>query len=106
MDRTHLYRKLKILGIKFKKGNKIVVDLNQASNAIRMISAKCIQLANSGHPGMPLGMADIATVLWTKYLKHNPTNPRWINRDRFVLSNGHGSMLLYSLLHLMDMTLT
>ena len=77
-----------------------MVDLNQASNAIRMISAKCIQLANSGHPGMPLGMADIATVLWTKYLKHNPTNPRWINRDRFVLSNGHGSMLLYSLLHL------
>ena len=77
-----------------------MVDLNHASNAIRMISAKCIQLANSGHPGMPLGMADIATVLWTKYLKHNPSNPKWINRDRFVLSNGHGSMLLYSLLHL------
>ena len=77
-----------------------MIDLNQASNAIRMISAKCIQLANSGHPGMPLGMADIATVLWTKYFKHNPSNPKWINRDRFVLSNGHGSMLLYSLLHL------
>ena len=77
-----------------------MVDLNHASNAIRMISAKCIQLANSGHPGMPLGMADIATVLWTKYFKHNPSNPKWINRDRFVLSNGHGSMLLYSLLHL------
>ena len=77
-----------------------MVDLNHASNTIRMISAKCIQLANSGHPGMPLGMADIATVLWTKYLKHNPSNPKWINRDRFVLSNGHGSMLLYSLLHL------
>ena len=65
-----------------------------------MLSAKCIQLANSGHPGMPLGMADIATVLWTRYIKHNPSNPKWINRDRFVMSNGHGSMLLYSLLHL------
>ncbi|MDE5002817.1 transketolase, partial [Francisella tularensis subsp. holarctica] len=56
--------------------------------------------AKSGHPGMPMGMADIATVLRTKFLKHNPNNPHWINRDRFVLSNVHGSMLLYSLLHL------
>jgi len=83
-----------------------VIDLTHASNAIRMISAKCIQLANSGHPGMPLGMADIATVLWTKYIKHNPSNPKWINRDRFVLSNGHGSMLLYSLLHLTGYSLS
>ena len=59
-----------------------------------------VQAANSGHPGMPMGMADIAEVLWNDYLSHNPGNPRWINRDRFVLSNGHGSMLLYSLLHL------
>ena len=59
-----------------------------------------VQAANSGHPGMPMGMADIAEVLWNDYLKHNPSNPRWIDRDRFVLSNGHGSMLLYSLLHL------
>ena len=59
-----------------------------------------VQAANSGHPGMPMGMADIAEVLWNDYLKHNPSNPRWADRDRFVLSNGHGSMLLYSLLHL------
>ena len=59
-----------------------------------------VQAANSGHPGAPMGMADIAEVLWRDYLKHNPANPRWADRDRFVLSNGHGSMLLYSLLHL------
>ncbi len=70
------------------------------ANAIRFLSIDAVQKANSGHPGMPMGMADIATVLWRKYLKHNPKNPHWVNRDRFVLSNGHGSMLLYSLLHL------
>lgn len=70
------------------------------ANAIRFLSMDAVQKAKSGHPGMPMGMADIATVLWRKYLKHNPKNPHWINRDRFVLSNGHGSMLLYSLLHL------
>ena len=59
-----------------------------------------VQAAKCGHPGMPMGMAEIALVLWTKHLKHNPKNPDWFNRDRFVLSNGHGSMLLYSLLHL------
>jgi len=59
-----------------------------------------VQAANSGHPGMPMGMADVAYVLWTKFLKHNPKNPDWSDRDRFVLSAGHGSMLLYSLLHL------
>ena len=59
-----------------------------------------VQEANSGHPGMPMGMADIAEVLWNDHMKHNPTNPKWVDRDRFVLSNGHGSMLLYSLLHL------
>ncbi|BGI51309.1 MAG: transketolase [Buchnera aphidicola (Ceratovacuna japonica)] len=70
------------------------------SNAIRALSIDAVQKANSGHPGMPLGMADIAEVLWRKFLKHNPDNPFWHNRDRFVMSNGHGSMLLYSLLHL------
>ncbi len=70
------------------------------ANAIRALSMDAVQAANSGHPGAPMGMADIAEVLWNDYLKHNPGNPGWINRDRFVLSNGHGSMLLYSLLHL------
>lgn len=70
------------------------------ANAIRILSIDAVEKAQSGHPGMPMGMADIATVLWKKYLKHNPKNPTWINRDRFILSNGHGSMLLYSLLHL------
>ena len=70
------------------------------ANAIRALSMDAVQQANSGHPGMPMGMADIAEVLWNDYLQHNPKNPQWVNRDRFVLSNGHGSMLLYSLLHL------
>lgn len=70
------------------------------ANAIRILSIDAIQRANSGHPGAPMGMADIAEVLWRDYINHNPNNPHWINRDRFVLSNGHGSMLLYSILHL------
>jgi transketolase len=70
------------------------------ANAIRALSMDAVQAANSGHPGAPMGMADIAEVLWRHVLKHNPGNPKWWNRDRFVLSNGHGSMLLYSLLHL------
>lgn len=70
------------------------------ANAIRALSMDAVQQANSGHPGMPMGMADIAEVLWNDYLKHNPGNPGWADRDRFVLSNGHGSMLLYSVLHL------
>ena len=69
-------------------------------NALRFLSADAVQKANSGHPGMPMGMAEIAYALWSKHLNHNPLNPTWFNRDRFVLSNGHGSMLLYSLLHL------
>ncbi len=72
----------------------------ECANAIRALSMDAVQQANSGHPGAPMGMADIAEVLWNDYLQHNPTNPNWINRDRFVLSNGHGSMLIYSLLHL------
>jgi transketolase len=72
----------------------------ELANAVRMLSIDAVNQAQSGHPGMPLGMADIATVLWQKFLKYNPKNPHWFNRDRFVLSNGHGSMLLYSLLHL------
>jgi len=69
-------------------------------NTIRVLSMDAVQAANSGHPGMPMGMANAAYVLWSKFLKHNPNNPQWFNRDRFVLSAGHGSMLLYSLLHL------
>ncbi len=70
------------------------------ANAIRALSMDAVQKANSGHPGAPMGMADIAEVLWNDNLKHNPANPDWSDRDRFVLSNGHGSMLIYSLLHL------
>ncbi|MBP6748005.1 MAG: transketolase [Xanthomonadaceae bacterium] len=70
------------------------------ANAVRFLAIDAVQAANSGHPGMPMGMADIAEVLWNDYLQHNPTNPHWSNRDRFVLSNGHGSMLQYALLHL------
>ncbi|GAB3283048.1 transketolase [Parahaliea aestuarii] len=72
----------------------------ELANAIRALSMDAVQRANSGHPGAPMGMADIAEVLWNDYLQHNPGNPQWPNRDRFVLSNGHGSMLVYSLLHL------
>ncbi|WP_395625342.1 thiamine pyrophosphate-dependent enzyme, partial [Thermomonas sp.] len=70
------------------------------ANAIRFLAIDAVQAANSGHPGMPMGMADIAEVLWNDYLKHNPANPAWPDRDRFILSNGHGSMLQYALLHL------
>jgi transketolase len=72
----------------------------ELANAVRALSMDAVQAANSGHPGAPMGMADIAEVLWRDYLKHSPENPEWVDRDRFVLSNGHGSMLLYSLLHL------
>ncbi|WP_158770997.1 transketolase [Paraglaciecola sp. L1A13] len=72
----------------------------QLANAIRALSMDAVQQANSGHPGAPMGMADIAEVLWNDFLKHNPANPKWANRDRFIMSNGHGSMLVYSLLHL------
>ena len=73
---------------------------SEPTNALRFLSIDAVQQANSGHPGMPMGMAEIATALWKNHLNHNPLNPYWFNRDRFVLSNGHGSMLLYSLLHL------
>lgn len=72
----------------------------ELANAIRALSMDAVQKANSGHPGAPMGMADIAEVLWNDFLRHNPNDPHWLNRDRFVLSNGHGSMLIYSLLHL------
>jgi len=77
-----------------------VENRKELANAIRALSMDAVQKANSGHPGAPMGMADIAEVLWRKYLRHNPNDPKWPNRDRFVLSNGHGSMLIYSLLHL------
>ena len=72
----------------------------ELANAIRALSMDAVQRAKSGHPGAPMGMADIAEVLWNKHLKFNPSNSNWADRDRFVLSNGHGSMLIYSLLHL------
>ena len=77
-------------------------QLNQRpnANAIRILAMDAVQQANSGHPGAPMGMADIAEVLWREFLNHNPKNAKWPNRDRFVLSNGHGSMLIYALLHL------
>ena len=78
----------------------------ELANAIRALSMDAVQRANSGHPGMPMGMADIAQVLWCDFLRYNPGNPGWANRDRFVLSNGHGSMLLYSVLHLTGYPLT
>jgi transketolase len=80
--------------------SKALTNRRELANAIRALSMDAVQKANSGHPGAPMGMADIAEVLWNDFLKHNPANPKWADRDRFVLSNGHGSMLLYSLLHL------
>ena len=71
----------------------------ELANAIRALSMDAVQKAKSGHPGAPMGMADIAEVLWNNHLKYNPDNSNWADRDRFVLSNGHGSMLIYSLLH-------
>ena len=77
-----------------------MANSQQMANAIRALAMDAVQQANSGHPGAPMGMADMAVALWGRHLKHNPTNPQWMDRDRFVLSNGHASMLLYSLLHL------
>ena len=84
----------------FKRLTGTEVHQFEPTNALRFLSIDAVQKANSGHPGMPMGMAEIATALWKNHLNHNPSNPYWFNRDRFVLSNGHGSMLLYSLLHL------
>ncbi|MBP9743378.1 MAG: transketolase [Burkholderiales bacterium] len=83
-----------------------MTNYTQLANAIRILSADSVEKAKSGHPGMPMGMAEIGVALWLNHLQHNPTNPKWVNRDRFILSNGHGSMLLYSLLHLTGYNLT
>ena len=77
-----------------------MLSRRELANAIRALSMDAVQRANIGHPGAPMGMADLAEVLWNDFLKHNPANPGWVNRDRFVMSNGHGSMLMYALLHL------
>ncbi len=77
-----------------------MANTRQMANAIRALAMDAVQQANSGHPGAPMGMADMAVGLWGEHLKHNPANPQWADRDRFVLSNGHASMLLYALLHL------
>ena len=86
--------------------NKSITIEKLAANTIRILAAEGVQKANSGHPGMPMGMADVASVLWSEFLKHNPDKPEWVNRDRFVLSAGHGSMLLYSLLHVSGYAVT
>src|SRR5438105_13456363 len=78
----------------------------ELANAIRALSMDAVQRANAGHPGMPMGMADIAQVLWADFLRHNPTDPQWADRDRIVLTNGHGSMRMYSTLHLNGSPLT
>ena len=76
------------------------LDTQTMANAIRALAMDAVQKANSGHPGAPMGLAEVAVALWTRHLKHNPADPHWLDRDRFVLSNGHSSMLLYALLHL------
>ena len=82
------------------------INSRELANAIRFLSIDAVELAKSGHPGAPMGLAEAAMVLWLDYLKHNPNNPKWLNRDRFILSNGHASMLIYSLLHLSGYSLT
>jgi transketolase len=84
----------------FPLGDMPMTTRRERANAIRALAMDAVEAANSGHPGMPMGMADIAEVLWHDFLRHNPTDPKWFNRDRFILSNGHGSMLQYALLHL------
>jgi transketolase len=79
---------------------KSALDNRTLANALRMLAIDAVEQAKSGPPGAPMGLADIAQVLWNRYLKHNPADPRWPDRDRFILSNGHSSMLLYALLHL------
>jgi transketolase len=86
--------------LSFSSGKFNMSSRRNLANAIRALSMDAVQKANSGHPGAPMGMADIAEVLWNDHMKYNPTNANWADRDRFVLSNGHGSMLIYSLLHL------
>ena len=82
--------------------SKLAADAHSklAADSIRMLAVDAVAQAKSGHQGMPMGMAEIAVALWSRHLRHNPANPHWPNRDRFVLSNGHGSMLAYALLHL------
>ncbi|MBT6207639.1 MAG: transketolase, partial [Francisellaceae bacterium] len=92
--------KLTIICQLYKLRRNGMVSRKKLADAVRALSIDAVQKANSGHPGMPMGMADIAQVLFSSFLKHNPSDANWLNRDRFVVSNGHGSMLLYALLHL------
>ena len=94
-----MYHIIDILSLSLYRLLKVSVNFNHLSNAVRFLSIDAVQKANSGHPGMPMGMADIATVLFKFHLKFDPKNPNWIDRDRFVVSNGHGSMLIYSCLY-------
>ena len=82
-----------------------MAQYRELANAVRALSMDGVQKAKSGHPGAPMGMADMAEALWRGFLNHNPKNPNWANRDRFILSNGHASMLIYSLLHLKSLSL-
>src|SRR3954470_655693 len=91
---------LKLCATAITSMNAPLPPVSLMANAIRALAMDAVQAANSGHPGAPMGMADIAVALWSRHLRHNPANPHWHNRDRFVLSNGHGSMLQYALLHL------
>ncbi|HXI75111.1 MAG TPA: hypothetical protein VNG94_05960, partial [Pyrinomonadaceae bacterium] len=93
--------KLRIMSARMQEENNATPELDQLCiNTIRTLTIDAVQKANSGHPGLPLGAAPMAYVLWTRFMRHNPRNPKWENRDRFLLSAGHGCMLLYSLLYL------
>src|SRR2546425_10496718 len=89
-----------MMNVEFVERPATEATQRDAVNALRALAIDAVQKAKSGHPGAPMGMAEIAEVLWRRHLRHNPADPKWINRDRFVLSNGHASMLIYSLLHL------
>src|SRR3954451_3811557 len=100
-ERAGKFKSARVVAGTLKGVSPTTVSLeNLCINTIRGLSMDGVQAANSGHPGLPMGAAPMAFTLWTRHLRHNPKNPKWFNRDRFILSAGHGSMLIYSLLHL------